>query len=36
MKTFGLIYAFIFQLLATHAFAIPTVPDVGEYLTLSE
>lgn len=36
MKVFGVIYALIFQLLANRTFAIPTVPIVDEYLTLSK
>lgn len=35
MYLFRIIFAFVFQLLATHTFAIPTIPIVGEYLTLS-
>lgn len=36
MNLFGIIYALIIQLLATHTFAIPTVPIAGEYVTLSK
>lgn len=35
MYLFHIIFAFLFQLLATRTFAIPTVPVVDEYLTLS-
>ncbi len=36
MKLFGIIYALIIQLLATQTVAIPTVPIVSEYVTLSK
>lgn len=36
MKLLGIIYALIIQLLATQTVAIPTVPIVSEYVTLSK